>query len=109
VGRGARSSTACVQIFSGLFQPDGRIWQLADYQARIAALQISGRLRRPSDIVCVSATKSHARVLGSIRRPGTRSRSTTTPSGTSSWPSPSRLRIEHGGAGLGIGVAQVRR
>jgi Flavin-binding monooxygenase-like len=37
-------------FFIGLFQPVGCIWRLADYQARIAALQISGRLRRPSDI-----------------------------------------------------------
>jgi cation diffusion facilitator CzcD-associated flavoprotein CzcO len=37
-------------FFIGLFQPLGCIWRLADYQARIAALQISGRLRRPSDI-----------------------------------------------------------
>jgi hypothetical protein len=37
-------------FFIGLFQPVGCIWRLADYQARIVALQISGRLRRPSDI-----------------------------------------------------------
>src|SRR5262249_728946 len=37
-------------FFIGLFQPIGCIWRLADYQARIAALQISGRLRRPLDI-----------------------------------------------------------
>jgi cation diffusion facilitator CzcD-associated flavoprotein CzcO len=37
-------------FFIGLFQTIGCIWRLADYQARIAALQISGRLRRPSDI-----------------------------------------------------------
>jgi hypothetical protein len=37
-------------FFIGLFQPIGCIWQLADYQARIAALQLSGRLQRPSDI-----------------------------------------------------------
>jgi cation diffusion facilitator CzcD-associated flavoprotein CzcO len=37
-------------FFIGLFQPLGCVWQLADYQARIAALQISGRLARPSDI-----------------------------------------------------------
>jgi hypothetical protein len=36
--------------FIGLFQPIGCIWRLADYQARIAALQISGRLQRPPDI-----------------------------------------------------------
>jgi hypothetical protein len=37
-------------FFIGLFQPIGCIWQLADYQARIAALQIKGRLKRPADI-----------------------------------------------------------
>jgi cation diffusion facilitator CzcD-associated flavoprotein CzcO len=37
-------------FFIGLFQPIGCIWRLADYQARIAALQISGRLKRPPDI-----------------------------------------------------------
>jgi cation diffusion facilitator CzcD-associated flavoprotein CzcO len=37
-------------FFIGLFQPIGCIWRLADYQARIAALQISGRLNRPPDI-----------------------------------------------------------
>ena len=37
-------------FFIGLFQPIGCIWRLADYQARIAALQISGRLQRPPDI-----------------------------------------------------------
>jgi hypothetical protein len=31
-------------------QPIGCIWQLADYQARIAALQLSGRLQRPADL-----------------------------------------------------------
>jgi hypothetical protein len=36
--------------FLGLFQPLGCIWRLADYQARIAALQIAGRLDRPVDI-----------------------------------------------------------
>ena len=36
--------------FIGLFQPIGCVWRLADYQARIAALQISGRLPRPYDI-----------------------------------------------------------
>jgi cation diffusion facilitator CzcD-associated flavoprotein CzcO len=37
-------------FFIGLFQSVGCIWRLADYQARIAALQISGRLKRPADI-----------------------------------------------------------
>jgi thioredoxin reductase len=33
-------------FFVGLFQPIGCIWRLADYQARIAALQITGQLKR---------------------------------------------------------------
>ncbi len=37
-------------FFIGLFQPIGCIWRLADHQARIAALQIAGRLARPKDI-----------------------------------------------------------
>ena len=37
-------------FFIGLFQPLGCIWNLADHQARIAALQITGRLARPSDL-----------------------------------------------------------
>jgi len=37
-------------FFIGLFQTLGCIWRLADYQARIAALQISGRLDRPPDL-----------------------------------------------------------
>jgi cation diffusion facilitator CzcD-associated flavoprotein CzcO len=36
--------------FIGLFQPIGCIWTLADYQARIAALQIAGRLERPKNL-----------------------------------------------------------
>jgi hypothetical protein len=35
-------------FFIGLFQTVGCIWRLADYQARIAALQISGRLSSPA-------------------------------------------------------------
>jgi thioredoxin reductase len=34
--------------FIGLFQPIGCIWRLADHQARIAALQITGQLPRSS-------------------------------------------------------------
>jgi thioredoxin reductase len=37
-------------FFIGLFQPAGCIWNLADYQARIAAQQIAGKLSRPADI-----------------------------------------------------------
>jgi len=37
-------------FFIGLLQPIGCIWRLADYQARIVALQISGRLNRPPDL-----------------------------------------------------------
>ena len=47
--------------FIGLFQPIGCIWRLADHQARIAALQIVGRLARPADIA--------ARVDREIRAP----------------------------------------
>lgn len=36
--------------FIGLFQPVGCIWRLADLQARIAGLQIVGRLTRPADL-----------------------------------------------------------
>lgn len=36
--------------FIGLFQPLGCIWPLADHQAHIAALQITGRLARPADL-----------------------------------------------------------
>jgi len=51
-------------FFIGLFQPVGCVWRLADYQARIAALQISGRLRRPPDIgtrIRHEVRRSHAR------------------------------------------------
>jgi hypothetical protein len=48
-------------FFVGLFQPIGCIWRLADYQARIAALQITGQLKRPMDI--------DARILDQIRSP----------------------------------------
>lgn len=34
-------------FFIGLFQPVGCIWRLADHQARVAALHISGQLRHP--------------------------------------------------------------
>lgn len=37
-------------FFIGLFQPQGCIWPLADYQARIAAHIISGKLKRPTDL-----------------------------------------------------------
>jgi thioredoxin reductase len=37
-------------FFIGLFQPIGCIWNLADYQARIAAYQIVGKLPRRADI-----------------------------------------------------------
>lgn len=36
--------------FIGLVQPLGCIWTLADYQARLAALLIAGRIDRPADI-----------------------------------------------------------
>src|SRR5262249_13522073 len=37
-------------FFIGLFQPLGCIWTLADYQARIAVAQITGKLERPRDL-----------------------------------------------------------
>ncbi|MGH8445706.1 MAG: flavin-containing monooxygenase [Solimonas sp.] len=36
--------------FIGLFQPLGCIWPLADYQARLACLDVLGRYRRPPDM-----------------------------------------------------------
>lgn len=36
--------------FIGLFQPLGCIWPLADYQAKIACLEILGKYKRPADI-----------------------------------------------------------
>jgi hypothetical protein len=36
--------------FIGLFQPIGCIWPLADYQAKLACLEILGRYRRPTDM-----------------------------------------------------------
>lgn len=36
--------------FIGLFQPLGCIWPMADYQARLACLEITGRYRRPDDM-----------------------------------------------------------
>jgi hypothetical protein len=36
--------------FIGLFQPLGCIWPLADYQAKIACLEIVGKYRRPTDM-----------------------------------------------------------
>jgi len=37
-------------FFIGLFQPLGCIWPLADHQARIAAMQITGRWKRPDNL-----------------------------------------------------------
>jgi len=36
--------------FIGLFQPQGSIWPLADYQAQIAAKIIAGKLKRPTNL-----------------------------------------------------------
>jgi cation diffusion facilitator CzcD-associated flavoprotein CzcO len=51
-------------FFIGLFQSVGCIWRLADYQGRIAALQISGRLKRPADI--------ETRICDELTHPGYR-------------------------------------
>ena len=48
-------------LFVGLFQPIGCIGRLADYQARIAALQITGQLKRPMNM--------DARILDQISSP----------------------------------------
>lgn len=50
--------------FIGLFQPTSCIWRLADCQARIAALQITGQLKRPADI--------DRRIRHEVARAGTR-------------------------------------
>lgn len=47
--------------FIGLFQPIGCIWRLADHQARIAALQIAGALKRPADVGARSAREVYER------------------------------------------------
>lgn len=36
--------------FIGLFQPQGCIWPLADYQARLAVRELRGEYRRPADL-----------------------------------------------------------
>ena len=36
--------------FIGLFQPLGCIWPLADYQALLACMELTGRYRRPADM-----------------------------------------------------------
>jgi cation diffusion facilitator CzcD-associated flavoprotein CzcO len=56
--------------FIGLFQPIGCIWRLADLQARIAALQIKGVLRRPADVGARSEREANRR----RRRYGTAAR-----------------------------------
>jgi Flavin-binding monooxygenase-like len=68
-------------FFIGLFQPLGCIWRLADHQARIAALQLSGRLQRPADIDArIRREAAHPRPRFDPS-PGTRSRSTIMVSG----------------------------
>ena len=47
--------------FIGLFQPIGCIWRLADHQACIAALQITGVLKRPGDVEAASAREVNER------------------------------------------------
>ena len=36
--------------FIGLFQPLGCIWPLADYQALLACMEITGKYQRPADM-----------------------------------------------------------
>lgn len=48
-------------FFIGLFQPIGCIWRLADYQARIAALQVKAVLKRPQDMAARIAREAASR------------------------------------------------
>jgi cation diffusion facilitator CzcD-associated flavoprotein CzcO len=49
-------------FFIGLFQPIGCIWRLADHQARVAALQLTGRLDRPTDLAArIRRDRTHPR------------------------------------------------
>ena len=47
--------------FIGLFQPIGCIWPMADYQAKIACLEILGRYRRPNDMAAAIAESPEAK------------------------------------------------
>lgn len=56
--------------FIGLFQPQGCIWPLADYQAKIAAKIIAGHLERPKHLpekINKEIKKSRARFKANIR------------------------------------------
>ncbi|CDZ77382.1 FAD-containing monooxygenase EthA [Legionella massiliensis] len=56
--------------FIGLFQPQGCIWPLADYQAKIAAGIIAGRLERPANLpakIDKEMKKSSSRYKEAIR------------------------------------------
>ena len=48
--------------FIGLFQPVGCIWPLADYQAKLACLEILGRYRRPDDLKSAIQYESSIRI-----------------------------------------------
>jgi len=37
-------------VFIGLFQPQGAIWPLSDYQAKVAAAMVAGRWQLPQDV-----------------------------------------------------------
>jgi len=56
--------------FIGLFQPQGCIWPLADYQAKIAARIIAGNLKRPDELpakIDKEMKKSRSRYKEAIR------------------------------------------
>lgn len=56
--------------FIGLFQPQGCIWPLADYQAKIAAKIIAGTMKRPTDLarkIEKEIKKSRSHYKGTIR------------------------------------------
>jgi hypothetical protein len=45
-------------IFIGLFQPQGAIWPLSDYQAKLAANYVTGRWQRPDNITQLAEADS---------------------------------------------------
>ena len=55
--------------FIGLFQPQGCIWPLADYQSKIIAGIIKGNLKRPTDLyakIAKETKKTRSRYKGNV-------------------------------------------
>ncbi|WP_081706637.1 NAD(P)-binding domain-containing protein [Nocardia sp. CNY236] len=56
--------------FIGLFQPLGSVWPLADYQAMLACLEITGRYHRPPDMrraIAHELAHPHFKFIDSVR------------------------------------------